>query len=164
MLGKLKNVAGAEIEDRRDDAVGIAVGVQRLQPFEVGVEIFLLVQILVVGLNDSGVLGAIQAAEQLGRADDIIGWGQDGSFITGKNVDPHLAGSVFYFLEGYAVYALRDGIDPIAAGKTPPAARQVFRGWMFAASPGLNPFQHPVYDAWLIACKAAGPSTPAPKT
>jgi ABC-type sugar transport system substrate-binding protein len=77
-------------------------------------------KILVVGLNDSGVLGAIQAAEQLGRTQDIIGWGQDGSLITGKNVDPHLAGSVFYFLEGYAVYALRDVIDPIAAGNPPP--------------------------------------------
>jgi ABC-type sugar transport system substrate-binding protein len=77
-------------------------------------------KILVVGLNDSGVLGAIQAAEQLGRAQNIIGWGQDGSFITGKNVDPHLAGSVFYFLEGYAVYALRDVIDKIAAGNPPP--------------------------------------------
>jgi len=79
-------------------------------------------KILVVGLNDGGVLGAVQAAEQLGRADDIIAWGQDGSFITGNNVDPHLAGSVFYFLEGYAVYALRDVIDPIAAGK-PPAVK-----------------------------------------
>jgi ABC-type sugar transport system substrate-binding protein len=77
-------------------------------------------KILVVGLNDGGVLGAIQAAEQLGRADDIIGWGQDGSYITGNNVDPHLAGSVFYFLEGYAVYALRDVIDKIAAGNPPP--------------------------------------------
>ena len=77
-------------------------------------------KILVVGLNDGGVLGALQAAEQLGRADDIIGWGQDGSFITGNNVDPHLAGSVFYFLEGYAVYALRDVIDKIAAGSPPP--------------------------------------------
>lgn len=32
--------------------------------------------------------------------------------------------------------------------------RQVFKGWMFAASPSVNPVQHPVYDAWLIACKA----------
>ena len=32
--------------------------------------------------------------------------------------------------------------------------RQIFRGWMFASSPGLNPLQHPVYDAWVIACKA----------
>lgn len=76
-------------------------------------------KILVVGLNDGGVLGAVQAAEQLGRADDIIAWGQDGSFITGPNVNPHLAGSVFYFLEGYAVYALKDVVDQIAAGKAP---------------------------------------------
>jgi ABC-type sugar transport system substrate-binding protein len=74
----------------------------------------------VVGLNDGGVLAAIQAAEQLGRADEIIGWGQDGAFITGDNVNPNLVGSVFYFLEGYAVYAFRDIIDPIAAGNPPP--------------------------------------------
>ena len=43
-------------------------------------------------------------------------------------------------------------------GKPMPTARQVFKGWMFANSPGLNLFQHPVYDAWLIACKAAPPS------
>jgi ABC-type sugar transport system substrate-binding protein len=73
----------------------------------------------VVGLNDGGVLAAIGAAEQLGRADEMIGWGQDGAFITGPNVNPHLAGSVFYFLEGYAVYALRDVVDKIAAGSAP---------------------------------------------
>ena len=77
-------------------------------------------RILVVGLNDAGVLGVVQAAEQLGRADEMIAWGQDGAFITGDNVNPHLAGSVFYFLEGYAVYAIRDVIDPIAAGNPPP--------------------------------------------
>ena len=43
-------------------------------------------------------------------------------------------------------------------GRPMPTARQVFKGWMFANSPGLNLFQHPVYDAWLIACKAAPPS------
>jgi len=56
----------------------------------------------------------------LGRADEIIGWGQDGAFITGPNVNPHLAGSVFYFLEGYAVYSMRDVLDKIAAGSAPP--------------------------------------------
>ena len=50
----------------------------------------------------------------------MIGWGQDGAFITGDNVNPHLAGSVFYFLEGYAVYAIRDVIEPIADGNAPP--------------------------------------------
>ena len=73
----------------------------------------------VVGINDAGVLGALQAAVQLGRADEIIAWGQDGAFITGKNVNPKLLGSVFYFLESYAVHAFRDIIDPIAAGKVP---------------------------------------------
>ena len=77
------------------------------------------VRMAVVGINDGGVLGLINAAEQLGRADEVIGWGQDGAFITGENVNPHLAGSVFYFLEGYAVYAIRDVIDPIANGDVP---------------------------------------------
>ncbi len=36
--------------------------------------------------------------------------------------------------------------------------RQLFRGWMFASTPGLNPFQHRVYDAWLIACKTSAPA------
>jgi hypothetical protein len=40
----------------------------------------------------------------------------------------------------------------------PAPARQLYRGWMFANAPGLHPFEHPVYDAWLIACKAASPS------
>lgn len=77
-------------------------------------------KIAVVGLNDGGVLSLINAAEQLGRADEVIGWGQDGAFITGDNVNPHLVGSVFYFLEGYAVYAIRDVIKPIAEGNVPP--------------------------------------------
>lgn len=40
------------------------------------------------------------------------------------------------------------------------AVRQVFRGWMFAESPGLHPFANPIYDVWLIACKtpAVAPS------
>jgi hypothetical protein len=40
-------------------------------------------------------------------------------------------------------------------GRPSPPTRQVFKGWMFASSPALNPVQHPVYDAWLIACKAS---------
>jgi len=45
-------------------------------------------------------------------------------------------------------------------GRVAPEAAQVFRGWMFASSPGLNPLEHPVYDAWLIACKASAPVAP----
>ena len=42
--------------------------------------------------------------------------------------------------------------DPHAQSEE--ASREVFRGWMFAGAPGLNPLKHPVYDAWLIACRA----------
>ena len=31
--------------------------------------------------------------------------------------------------------------------------RRIFTGWMFAASPGLNAVEHPVYDVWLTSCK-----------
>lgn len=48
-----------------------------------------------------------------------------------------------------------------AAGKPTPAPRQVFRGWMYASSPALNPLEHPVYDAWLISCKTPAPVTAA---
>lgn len=32
--------------------------------------------------------------------------------------------------------------------------RQIFRGWMFASSPAVSGLQHPIYDAWIIGCKA----------
>ena len=28
----------------------------------------------------------------------------------------------------------------------------VFNGWMFSSSPSIAPFDHPVYDVWLIKC------------
>ncbi len=37
--------------------------------------------------------------------------------------------------------------------------KRIFTGWMFAASPGLNAVEHPVYDVWLTNCK-----TPAAET
>lgn len=41
------------------------------------------------------------------------------------------------------------------AGQAP---AQVFRGWMFASSPGLSPMQHPVYDLWVVDCVSSSPS------
>jgi hypothetical protein len=32
--------------------------------------------------------------------------------------------------------------------------RQIFRGWMFASTPGVSGLQHPIYDAWVVGCKA----------
>ena len=27
-----------------------------------------------------------------------------------------------------------------------------FNGWMFSSSPSITPFDHPVYDIWLVKC------------
>ncbi len=37
--------------------------------------------------------------------------------------------------------------------------KRIFSGWMFAASPGLNAVEHPIYDVWLTECK--GGAAPA---
>ncbi|ADL01515.1 DUF2155 domain-containing protein [Brevundimonas subvibrioides] len=38
---------------------------------------------------------------------------------------------------------------------TPAAApRQIFRGWMFSSTPAISGLQHPIYDAWIVGCKA----------
>jgi len=28
----------------------------------------------------------------------------------------------------------------------------VFNGWMFSSSPSITPFDHPIYDVWLVRC------------
>jgi len=33
---------------------------------------------------------------------------------------------------------------------------ELFRGWMVADAPGLNPFAHPIYDVWLTGCSQVG--------
>ena len=42
-------------------------------------------------------------------------------------------------------------------GRVQPEPAQVFRGWMFGSSPGLNPFEHPIYDMWLVGCVVPPP-------
>ena len=46
-------------------------------------------------------------------------------------------------------------IDDEPPGQTP---RRVFSGWMFSSSPALSAMDHPVYDVWLVECRA----TPTP--
>lgn len=48
---------------------------------------------------------------------------------------------------------LEVGVQPRGIA-VPTEARQIFKGWMFASSPGVNGLQHPVYDAWVVGCKA----------
>jgi hypothetical protein len=43
-------------------------------------------------------------------------------------------------------------IREVKPGETP---RTLFTGWMFASSPAISALEHPVYDVWVIDCKAA---------
>lgn len=45
--------------------------------------------------------------------------------------------------------------------KTGQTETSVFKGWMFASSPALSAMEHPVYDLWVIGCKA--PPQPEPE-
>lgn len=38
------------------------------------------------------------------------------------------------------------------ATEAPGGSVEVFSGWMFASSPGLNALEHPTYDVWVISC------------
>lgn len=58
-------------------------------------------------------------------------------------------------------YLTIDSQPRAEAGKPTPPARQVFKGWMYASAPGLHPLEHPVYDAWVISCRAAAPAIAA---
>lgn len=47
---------------------------------------------------------------------------------------------------------------PGAQDDTSAASRQageIFSGWMFASSPGLNALDHPTYDVWVISCRTS---------
>ena len=44
--------------------------------------------------------------------------------------------------------------NPPAAEGAEAERRQIFSGWMFASSPGLNALEHPTYDIWAIDCRS----------
>jgi len=48
-------------------------------------------------------------------------------------------------------------IDEIGMDET---RRSAFVGWMFASTPAVSALEHPVYDVWVIDCRA--PVTPPP--
>ncbi len=57
-----------------------------------------------------------------------------------------------------SAYVVITSAPQLAPGGGAPPIKQVFRGWMFAQAPGLNALEHPIYDAWLIACSASAPT------
>jgi hypothetical protein len=65
-----------------------------------------------------------------------------------RNLDaPQPQPSAYLLIESRAGVAQGDGAGPKA----------VFKGWIFANAPDVHPFEHPVYDAWLVACSASPP-------
>ena len=61
---------------------------------------------------------SINAAEQVGRADHMYGYGQGGSGVIGKKqVNSHLIGEIAYFLDSYPYFAFKL-IDKFDAGET----------------------------------------------
>ncbi len=48
---------------------------------------------------------------------------------------------------------LTDGFVEVDEVQVSNDNKRIFSGWMFAASPGLNGIEHPVYDVWLTDCK-----------
>jgi len=43
-------------------------------------------------------------------------------------------------------------IDEQRPGENAP--EHLFSGWMFASSPAVSGLEHPVYDVWVLSCKA----------
>ena len=62
--------------------------------------------------------------------------------------DPLPQPSVYLIVESDSGAGRSSGAQP----------KQIFRGWMFANSPGVHAMEHPTDDAWLIACSTAAPS------
>lgn len=62
-----------------------------------------------------------------------------------------------------SAYVVIDTQPKAQAGRAAPPGRQIYKGWMYASTPGLHPLEHPVYDAWLIACKQSLPDAPPAK-
>jgi ribose transport system substrate-binding protein len=64
-------------------------------------------KILVSGISDTFAIGIIDAAVQLGRAQQLYAWGDDGSGLLSGSFPSQLKGSVWFGLEGYGLYAVR---------------------------------------------------------
>lgn len=43
-------------------------------------------------------------------------------------------------------------------------AHRVFSGWMYASTPGINGMEHPLYDVWVVKCRASAPDQTLPQT
>jgi hypothetical protein len=56
-----------------------------------------------------------------------------------------------------SAYVVIESQPPAGAIGASALSKQLFKGWMFANAPSIHPLEHPIYDAWLIACSTAPP-------
>lgn len=42
---------------------------------------------------------------------------------------------------------------PVVAEGEEATRTEIFHGWLFGSSPGINAIEHPVYDIWAIDCR-----------
>ncbi|MGH6987995.1 MAG: DUF2155 domain-containing protein [Caulobacteraceae bacterium] len=57
-----------------------------------------------------------------------------------------------------SAYLVITSAPQYAPGGAVAPPKEVFHGWIFGQSPGLDPLQNPIYDAWLVACSASLPN------
>lgn len=62
---------------------------------------------------------------------------------------------VIHSTQAVRVSSMRDAVDAADVDTVNEDNPKLFSGWMFASSPGLSALEHPVYDIWVINCKAA---------
>ncbi|ESQ78873.1 DUF2155 domain-containing protein [Asticcacaulis sp. YBE204] len=62
-----------------------------------------------------------------------------------------------------AYLEVRTSPQPAANG-TVPKPKDVFKGWTYGSTPGLNPMEHPVYDVWVTTCRTPLPVAAAAKS
>ena len=107
--------------DRTDKAIGVMSDVFTATPGE---------RLIVVGINEDGVIGALAAAKTLGREKDVFVAGQGADEFAWKDIacNPQYIGSTLYFPENYgktlipAILDILGGkqVTPDGAGGTVP--------------------------------------------
>lgn len=66
---------------------------------------------------------------------------------------PEETPEVRIYLQVYDSAPAPEGAEAATEGEAA-ERRQIFSGWMFASSPGLNALEHPTYDIWAIDCRS----------
>ena len=102
---------------------------------------------------------SINAQEQTNTADGALLRGLDK--VSGEVVDFGIKSADTYLLWKLEVklsecrYPISNPVGDAFAHLTisqDKSENDLFRGWMIASSPALNPLEHPRYDIWVLRC------------